>query len=60
VVRALAELEEGRVPFTMADLAERAGISRATLYRDAGLRDLVGTKGDGPRARPVDARATRN
>jgi hypothetical protein len=57
VVRALAELEEGRVPFTMADLAERAGISRATLYRDAGLRDLVGTKGDGPRARPVDARA---
>lgn len=40
----------------MADVAERAGISRATLYRDAGLRDLVGNRGDGPAVRPVDGR----
>lgn len=56
VERALVDLEACRVPFTMADVAERAGISRATLYRDAGLRDLVGPRGDGPRARPVDAK----
>jgi AcrR family transcriptional regulator len=40
----------------MTDVAERAGISRATLYRDAGLRDLVGARGDGPSKRPVDRR----
>lgn len=54
---ALAELEEARVPFSMGDVAERAGISRATLYRDAGLRDLIGNRGDGPASRPIDARA---
>lgn len=37
----------------MNDVAERAGISRATLYRDAALRDLVGNIGDGPTNRPV-------
>ena len=57
VIQALAELESARIPFSMADLAERAGISRATLYRDAGLRDLIGTRGDSPAARPVDHRA---
>lgn len=57
VARAVAEMEEARVPFTMADVAERAGISRATLYRDAGLRALVGSRGDGPAARPVNAKA---
>jgi AcrR family transcriptional regulator len=57
VEQAIADLESVRgVPFTMADLAERAGISRATLYRDAGLRDLVGDRGDGPAQRPVDSR----
>ncbi len=56
VEAALAELSSARVPFTMGDLAERAGISRATLYRDAGLRDLVGNIGDGPTARPVSVR----
>ena len=40
----------------MADVAERAGISRATLYRDAGLRDLVGNIGDSPPTRPVTIR----
>jgi hypothetical protein len=55
VERALADLTDARVPFSMADLAERAGISRATLYRDAGLRDLIGETGDGPVHRPVNA-----
>lgn len=56
VERALTDLTSARVPFSMGDLAERAGISRATLYRDAGLRDLVGGAGDGPANRPVNAR----
>jgi AcrR family transcriptional regulator len=60
VEHALAELTAARVPFSMADLAERAGISRATLYRDAGLRDLVGGAGDGPANRPVNARDHRD
>lgn len=54
VERALRDLQDARAPFSMSDLAERAGISRATLYRDAGLRDLVGDKGEGPKARPVN------
>ena len=37
-------------------VADRAGVSRATLYRDAALRDLVGARGDGPLVRPADAR----
>ncbi len=49
---ALADLRASRTPFSMGDVAERAGISRATLYRDAGLRDLVGSHGDAP-ANPV-------
>lgn len=52
VQAALADLRASRTPFSMGDVAERAGISRATLYRDAGLRDLVGTHGDAP-ANPV-------
>ncbi|MES2465465.1 MAG: hypothetical protein V4671_33280, partial [Armatimonadota bacterium] len=56
VQAAIADLESVRIPFTMTDVAERAGISRATLYRDAGLRDLVGTQGDGPAKRPVGRR----
>lgn len=56
VERALRDLEAARVPFSMGDLAERAGISRATLYRDVALRDLIGAQGDSPPARPVDAR----
>ena len=54
VLKALADLESARVPFSMGDVAERAGISRATLYRDATLRDLIGEKGEGPAVRPVD------
>ncbi len=56
VIAAIADLESVRLPFTMGDVAERAGISRATLYRDAGLRDIVGAQGDGPCHRPVGRR----
>lgn len=41
----------------MQDVADRAEVSRATLYRDAALRDLVGDRGDGPKVRPADARS---
>lgn len=51
---ALKELEATGVPFSMQDVAERVGVSRATLYRDTGLRDLIGARGDGPDSRPVD------
>jgi hypothetical protein len=54
VIKALKDLTDARVPFSMGDLAERVGISRATLYRDATLRDLIGETGDGPATRPVD------
>ena len=37
----------------MTDVAEKAGISRATLYRSQQLREVVGARGDGARA--VDA-----
>ena len=56
VQKALCDLTDARVPFGMGDVAERAGISRATLYRDANLRDLVGKAGDGPESRPVNSR----
>ena len=56
VEAAIKELASLRLPFTMQDVADRAGISRATLYRDAALRDLIGSRGDGPTVRPVDAR----
>ncbi len=53
VETALTDLRDSRTPFSMGDVAERAGISRATLYRDATLRDLIGNIGDGPANRPV-------
>ena len=56
VEKALSDLQESRTPFSMSDVAERAGISRATLYRDAALRDLVAGTGDGPSNRPVTFR----
>lgn len=57
VEAAILELESVNLPFTMQDLADRAGVSRATLYRDAALRDLVGARGDGPVVRPADSRS---
>ena len=53
VAAAVKALQKIGAAFTVADVAERAEISRATLYRSADLRALVGTKGDGPRV--VDA-----
>jgi AcrR family transcriptional regulator len=57
VEAALHELESLNLPFTMQDVADRAEVSRATLYRDAALRDLIGSRGDGPTVRPADARS---
>ena len=48
---AVKELERIGAAFSVADVAERAGVSRATIYRTAELRDLIGAKGDC--ARPV-------
>ena len=53
VSAAVRTLEKIGATFTVADVAERAGLSRATIYRDQQLRALVGAKGDGPRT--VDA-----
>ena len=50
---AVRALEKIGAAFSVADVAERAGISRATLYRSPALRALVGAKGNGPRT--VDA-----
>jgi AcrR family transcriptional regulator len=52
VASAVRDLERIGAAFTVADVAERSGVSRATIYRTAALRDLVGAKGDS--ARPVD------
>jgi len=49
VKAAVRDLERIGAAFTVAEVAERAGISRATLYRSPDLRALVGAKGDGPR-----------
>lgn len=53
VKAAVRDLQKIGAAFTVAEVAERAGISRATLYRCADLRALVGAKGDG--SRTVDA-----
>ncbi len=53
VKTALKELEKIGAAFSVADIAARAGVSRATIYRSQDLRELIGAKGDGPRT--VDA-----
>jgi len=53
VKTAVKELEKIGAAFSVADIAARAGVSRATIYRSQDLRDLIGAKGDGPRV--VDA-----
>ncbi len=52
VAQAVRTLERIGAPFTVAEVAEKAGLSRATLYRNADLRALVGAKGDC--VRPID------
>ena len=49
----MRDLERIGAAFSVADVAERAGVSRATIYRSQDLRALIGAKGDGPRT--VDA-----
>ena len=51
VAAAVRDLERIGAAFTVADVADRAGVSRATIYRTPALRDLIGVKGDC--ARPV-------
>jgi len=53
VTAAVRALEKIGAAFSVADVAERADVSRATIYRCADLRAIVGAKGDGPRL--VDA-----
>ena len=54
VISAVKELEEIGAGFTIADIADRSGISRATIYRDASLRKIIGARGDGARNVPYD------
>jgi hypothetical protein len=44
------------VPFTIQDVADHSGISRASLYRIEGLRERIGVHGDQTTTRPVNAR----
>ncbi|MFM7188957.1 MAG: hypothetical protein ACKO14_14205 [Armatimonadota bacterium] len=44
------------VPFTIQDVADHSGISRASLYRIEGLRDRIGIHGDQHSSRPVSTR----
>ena len=49
VAAAVRALEKIGATFTVADVAERSGLSRATIYRSPQLRALIGAKGDGAR-----------
>ena len=53
VKRAVRELERIGASFTVADVAERSGVSRATIYRSSELRSLIGAKGDSERTVPL-------
>jgi regulator of replication initiation timing len=49
-------LRQTGIPFTIQDVADHSGISRASLYRIEGLRQRIGTHGDQPTSRPVSSR----
>ena len=53
VKRAVRELERIGASFTVADVAERSGVSRATIYRSSELRSLIGARGDSERTVPL-------
>lgn len=53
VAQALRDLERIGAAFSVTDVCDRTGISRATIYRHKELRDLIGARGDAPRK--VDA-----
>lgn len=57
VAAAVRALEKIGAAFTVADVAERAGVSRATIYRSPELRALIGAKGDGARTVGADVHA---
>lgn len=46
VKQAVNELRKSGAPFTIQDVADRSGVSRATLYRNNELRQIVGAHGD--------------
>ncbi len=54
VAAAVRALEKIGAAFSVADVAERAGLSRATIYRSDALRAIIGAKGDGARTVPAD------
>jgi hypothetical protein len=57
VAAAVRALERIGATFTVGDVAERAGLSRATIYRSPQLRALIGAKGDGARTVEADIHA---
>jgi hypothetical protein len=57
VTAAVRALEKIGATFTVADIAERAGLSRATIYRSPQLRALIGAKGNGARLIEADLHA---
>jgi hypothetical protein len=57
VAAAVRTLEKIGATFTVEDVAERAGLSRATIYRTPQLRALIGAKGDGQRTVAADVHA---
>lgn len=54
VAAAVRALEKIGAAFSVADVAEWAGLSRATIYRSDALRAIIGAKGDGARTVPAD------
>ncbi len=57
VAAAVRALERIGATFTVSDVAERAEVSRATIYRSPHLRALIGAKGDGARTVGADIHA---
>lgn len=57
VAAAVRALERIGATFTVGDVAERAGLSRATIYRSPQLRALIGAKGDGVRTVEAEVHA---
>lgn len=55
VKSAVGALEKIGAAFTVTDIAERSGVSRATIYRSAELRQLIGARGNIERTVPAEA-----
>jgi hypothetical protein len=50
VSQAVSDLKKSGAPFSIQDVADRSGVSRATLYRSSELRRIVGCHGDPDRS----------